>query len=75
MNIPHSVDMISACLKYVGYGNLQKNNVILLKMCHGLIAFMNWVNVHSLDTVVLCCNVLASAKCLQNWARVNSGFI
>lgn len=67
MNIPHSVEMRSALgLKYAGYGNLHKDNVMLLKICHGLIAIMDWVSGHSLDTVVLCCNVLHSAKLLQN---------
>lgn len=67
MNVSHSVEMRSALgLRYARYGNLHKDNVILFKMCHGLIAFINWVNGHSLDTVVLCCNVSDSAKCLQN---------
>lgn len=36
-------------LRYAGYGHLHKDNVMLLKMCHGLITIMDWVSGDSLD--------------------------
>lgn len=65
-NISHSVEMRSVAIRYDGYGHLHKDNELLLKMCHGIITFMNWVNRHRSDTVVLCCNVEDSAKLLQD---------